>query len=254
MERLRSPLQGVTNIVRFNWHFYVLAAGFASALFVVSRYSSDTYRPFILLGLAGLIVTVLLSLLVSLYVYDLSGLYSLSWLDFIPAHRPLTLVNIHAGFDETSALLQAKFPLANLHVFDFYDPALHTEISIQRARKAYPPYPETQAILTTTVPLPEQSTDFVFLILAAHEIRSETERVRFFDELTRILRPTGQIIVVEHLRDGANFFAYNIGFLHFLSRKTWLRTFAQANLRVVQTFRLTPFINTFILQVDVASS
>ena len=60
-----------------------------------------------------------MSLLVSWYVYDLSNLYKLSWL--FPNNDNIKIVNIHAGFDETSVLLSAKFPNAELIVFDFYD-------------------------------------------------------------------------------------------------------------------------------------
>ena len=59
--------------------------------------------------------------------------------------------------------------------------------------------------------------------------------------------PKGQVIVTEHLRDTANFIAYNIGFLHFHSKETWLQTFRNAGFKVFQEIKITPFISTFIL-------
>ena len=91
------------------------------------------------------------------------------------------------------------------------------------------------------------SADKILLILAAHEIRNGNERIAFFKELNRIIKPTGQIYVTEHLRDTANFIAYNIGFFHFYSKKSWLDTFAKANLAISQEIKQTPFISTFIL-------
>ncbi|RYG41354.1 MAG: methyltransferase domain-containing protein, partial [Chitinophagaceae bacterium] len=116
------------------------------------------------------------------------------------------------------------------------------------ARKAYPLFPGTQKITTGHLPLESGSIDMAFLILAAHEIRKEQERIIFFRELHRALKPGGRIIVVEHLRDLPNFIAYTIGFLHFLSRGTWLKTFSGAGLRVDAQRKINPFINLFILE------
>ena len=54
----------------------------------------------------------------------------------------------------------------------------------------------------------------LFLLLAAHEIRNDEERVNFFKQLKNVLSPAGKIIVVEHQRDIYNFMAYN--FPYFL--------------------------------------
>jgi len=76
----------------------------------------------------------------------------------------------------------------------------------------------------------------------------------FFKEIKRILRPDGKIFVTEHLRDLPNFLAYSIGFFHFHSKKSWLRTFTDAELHVQKQIKQTPFITTFILQKYGASS
>jgi SAM-dependent methyltransferase len=245
MERIRKPFQGVGNIIRFNWHFYILSVSLMSILFAGSWFFRDR-SAFYLGWLSWLILAVsILSLLVSFYIYDLSELYSLSWLDDRNEDR---IVNIHAGFDETSSLLAKKFPSAELKVFDFYDPGKHTEISIARARKAVPAFPGTISTATTNLPLAEGSADAVYLILAAHEIRDRAERLLFFKELDRIVKPTGRIIVTEHLRDWPNFLAYNIGFFHFLPVAAWSETFRQAGLIICEQKKITPFITTYILQ------
>lgn len=247
MERIRTRFQGLVNIIRFNWHFYIIALAVLIALLVIAFYFPSPVQTstYVLCGL--LLISMVISLLVSWYVYDASGLYELRWLDEWISGNEKVIVNIHAGFDETSALLQQKFPQAKLSAFDFYDPRQHTEVSIRRARKAYPPYPGTQSITTAQLPLTDGSADTVFLILAAHEIRNEEERVLFFRELHRTLKPDGRIIVVEHLRDAANFLAYTIGFFHFHSRTAWLRTFSRSGLRIWKEKKINPFINLFIL-------
>lgn len=241
MERInRTPFQGIRNIVRFNWHFYV------SALLLVGMaylFRQHAWVQFIGWCIAG---STLLSLLVSWYIYDRSPLYTLQWLDEM--HVGQQLVNIHAGFDETSALLVQKYPATGLQVFDFYDPEQHTEVSIERARKVYAAYPGTRMISTTAIPLAADSVDTVFLFLAAHEIRDYQERVTFFKELHRCLKADGQMVVLEHLRDVPNGMAYTIGCLHFFSRAVWLQTFVQAQMTLKQEKKVTPFLSAFILQ------
>jgi SAM-dependent methyltransferase len=235
METMRKPFQGVWNIIRFNWHLYAMASGLILVMGVL-----HWYLPAVLL-----LVSMAITLTVSLYIYDLSGLYALAWVE---PGAATTVVNIHAGFDETSAELRRKFPGVKLRVFDFYDPVKHTEVSVKRARRAYPPFPGTKRIVTNAIPLEEGSADRVFVIFAAHEIRNDEERASFFKQLNRIMSPTGCIQVTEHLRDLPNFLAYNIGAFHFLSRKSWLSTYAAAGFRIRSEKKINPFITTFILE------
>lgn len=251
-EMTRKPLQGVLNIVRFNWHFFVIAA----ALFLVLILSASLlpYFAWWLSGFAILIfLSVVTSLCVSYYIYDFSDFYSFEWLK-LRIGDGQTLVNINAGFDETSTILVAKYPEANLRIMDFYDPVKHTEVSIQRARKAYPPFHATEKIETKHLPLAENSIDFIFLIFAAHEIRENQERIDFFVQLRNSLKPNGKIVVVEHLRDAVNFLAYNFGFFHFLSLRTWRKNFITANLKEESHSNFTPFVKIVILNKHGASS
>jgi hypothetical protein len=248
MERIsRKPFQGITNIIRFNWHYYVIAFVVIVSLFFVKKYLHQSLNIAATILLALTILSIIVSLAVSWYIYDHSGLYSLNWLDNIKIAANKQLVNINAGFDETSALLKEKYPGSTLTVFDFYDPAKHTEISIERARKAYPAFPGTKTISTTNIPLKNNSADCIFLILSAHEIRNDAERIEFFKQLGNSLFRDGRIIVAEHQRDIYNFIAYNFGFFHFFSEKTWKQTFANANLTEESTFKITPFISVFVL-------
>jgi ubiquinone/menaquinone biosynthesis C-methylase UbiE len=245
MAQIRKPYQGVWNIVRFNWHFYVVVQVLL-LLFIILNNELPKYAFVFNIAMALLILTMLISLLVSFYVYDISKLYSFNWIK--QNAKPLVIVNINAGFDETSELLKQKFINSTRHVFDFYDEKKHTEISIKRARKAYPLYPNTISISTDKISLENDSADIVFLIFAAHEIRNDKERELFFTEINRILKPDGELIVVEHLRDVPNFIAYNIGSLHFLPYSKWLATFSNSNFNITQKIKHTPFITSFTLK------
>ena len=248
MANLRTPFQGVWNIIRFNWHFYIMAI---IAVFFIFWVTNKVNKPFkFYLKLIGFLIllSTSISLLVSFYVYDLSKLYEFKWLDEMLGNKASKIVNINAGFDETSVLLESKFKHAELVVLDFYDPSKHTEISIKRARKAYPPFPNTLEVATSNLIVKDGVADWVFAILTAHEIRNPKERIIFCKELRRILKSDGNIVIVEHLRDIQNFLAFNIGFFHFFSRKTWLKTFKNADLHVEKLISITPFIKLFILK------
>ena len=135
MEKVRKPFQGVLNIVRFNWHFYVIAIIVILGCNFLTIFLAKPYSTFIDMGSFLVAFLMLTSLFVSYYVYDLSGIYSLKWIN--KNNNETLIVNINAGFDETSCLLQDQFKNTKLIVFDFYNPEKHTEISIKRARKAY---------------------------------------------------------------------------------------------------------------------
>ena len=241
MEVKRKPFQGIFNIVRFNWHFYVL-----SVIVIAGAYYAGFHSLAALAFAAGI-----MSLLVSWYIYDLLGLYRLNWVNSTNStnstNEEEVIVNIHAGFDEASILLSEKFKHARLRMIDFYNPQHHTEISIKRARKAYPVHAATISADTGNLPLADASADKIFVIFSAHEIRNEKERTAFLRELGRVIRPGGEIYITEHLRDVVNFIVYNIGFFHFYTRGSWLKLFRKANLKVMQEIKLTPFISTFII-------
>lgn len=242
MAIMRKPFQGVVNIIYFNWHFYLLTVlVLILSLLIINFFPTQNSKlVFIIILLTFL--PLLISLLVSFYVYDLSHLYQLSWMEGLNGKK---ILNINAGFDETSHIIKQKYPLTELTVCDFYDPNAHTEVSIKRARKCYPPGPETIQVSTSLLPFPNNTFAMSFAILSAHEIRNNKERVQFFLELSRVTG--GQIFVTEHLRNMNNFLAYTIGFFHFHSRKTWINAFNNANLKVVKEIKSTPFVTTFVL-------
>lgn len=256
MERpLRQPFQGISNIVRFNWHYYVIAG----VLFIFSIYliNAGVIVPIawlyayvamlIWLFLALVVLGTFISLAVSYYIYDYSDLYHLKWLNNLNIQPDSILANINAGFDETSAIISDKYPANKLWVFDFYNPEKHTEVSIERARKAYPSFPGTQIISTTNIPIADGTADYVFLIMAAHEIRDNAERIQFFKLLNKKLASNGRVVVVEHQRDLANFLAFNFGFFHFYSPANWENTFHKSGFKIESKTKHTPFILIYTL-------
>lgn len=249
MGEMRKSFQGVSNIVRFNWPWFAGAAvGLVVAVVIAPQFGTPLHFV-IWLAAAGALGAMAVSLAVSYYVYDSSGLYELSWIDDLSIDRrnDAVVVNISAGFDETAPILRQKLPNAALHVWDFYDADLHTEASIKRARLAFPPDPQMVQVSTSRLPAEDQSVDLVNLFMSAHEIRDSTEQREFFRELHRILKSDGTVCVIEHLRDLPNFLAYSLGFFHFHSRTSWITAFLAADFAVLEERKHSAFVSTFTL-------
>lgn len=246
MDKKRRKFQGVLNILSFNRHFYVLGLG-ALALVIASRFLFEWPDMIFWIIMIAFLYGLIMPLIVSAYVYDFSGYYDLHWLDDLNSEQAAvnTIVNINAGFDETSFLVADRFPRADLRVFDFYNAKRHTEPAIKRARKVSLVYPNTQQIASDRIPLKDNSIDIVFLLSADHEIRSHTEKVQFLKECHRVCKPGGRIIMVEHLRDFPNFLAFSVGFTHFFSCAVWKDAFLQAGFTSFHEKKFTPFMSVF---------
>jgi len=246
METKRTEFQGVLNILSFNRHYYLFGFIALASLFI-SRSLFELPDIVFWVVIAVFLYGLIMPLIVSAFVYDFSGYYKFEWLDNVlnSNQNPQLIVNINAGFDETSFIIKNRFPLAVLKVFDFYNPSQHTELAIKRARKVSLVYPDTQQISSGSIPLKENSVDIVFLLSAAHEIRSNDEKILFLKECYRICKPSGQLIMVEHLRDLPNFLAFSVGFTHFFSRSIWKKAFERAGFSSFRENKFTPFMSVF---------
>ena len=231
------------NIIRFNWPMYLSSLACIAVFGLAAWWVGPPCHWLFGAAAAGAFYFTASSLLVSLWVYDLSGFYRWGWL---PARSPSTLLNIHAGFDESSRALHQRYPDAALTILDFYDPQLHTEPSIARARAFLPPLPETRTCSSSQLPVGDASQDLIFVIFAAHEIRDHSERVAFFRELRRVCR--GEVVVVEHQRDFANLLAFGPGFTHFHSPREWASSWQEAGFSCVEERFFTPFVRIFTLR------
>lgn len=249
METKRRQFQGVLNILSFNRHFYVIGLTILLAIILSQLYFQ--WPQTLLWVIIGLFLYgILMPLIVSAYVYDFSGFYNFDWL------KPLQLedseeklmVNINAGFDETSYILKKKLPKLKIQVFDFYNAEQHTEPAIVRARKVSLTYPNTLQMKNYHIPIKPHTVDYVFLLSAAHEIRSFNEKVQFLKECHRICKPNGNVIMVEHLRDFPNFLAFSIGFTHFFSKSHWKKAFKSAGFKTFNETKFTKFMSVFNYQ------
>jgi SAM-dependent methyltransferase len=243
-------MRGVRQIVRLNWPFYASAAG----IVVVTEFGAaglrinSGARSALHLATALACGWMVGSLAASWIVYDWSRLSRWEWVRETLAFCPRTWLNVHSGLDESTPGVCRLLAPSTGRIFDIFDPVEMSEPSIARARRLCRPAVAAEPVDFHCLPAETSSIDAAFLLLSAHELRSERARTALFGELHRILSPDGRVIVAEHLRDLANFAAFGPGFLHFFSRRTWIRSFEQARFAIEREFSITPFIRVFVLR------
>jgi hypothetical protein len=240
-------LTGALKIARFNWPWYAAAAGgcVVAAGLMLGGVLQGGWR---VIGLAGLCAAAgwsLLSLLVSHYVYDRSPVARGAWLAGCASSGPRQVAVLHAGQDEASEITRRTLPGARLRSFDFYDAHASRSASLARARALA--HSRASATAADRLPMDDGALDLALVVFAAHEIRCDDDRAAFLRELARCLTGNGRVLVVEHLRDAWNLLAYGPGAFHFLSRSTWLRSFAAGGLHVLRETTCTPFVRVFEL-------
>lgn len=243
----RGQYDGVLQIVRYNWPFYVAAVvGGAGVVALVLLLRPPSLISLILIaGATAAVFWLAISVAVSHYVYDRSELYRWQWIRERVMEDPRHVVNIHAGLDETSVALQEIFPASEVTILDIYDDEDMPEPSIARARR------DTRGALASVsadfraLPLEPESAELVTLIFVAHELRRREAKEALFREIARILKPGGRLLIVEHLRDTWNFLAFGPGAFHFFPRSEWLAVSRATGLRLTTELKRTPFVTAF---------
>jgi len=238
---------GVRQIVWFNWPFYATAVSIVLAAPLVAWRAPLLPPSLVYWVIAPIAWWLAASLVASWLVYDRSSLMRGDWIPEMLSTPPREWIAIHAGFDEMSPMLRARFGGSHGRAFDIFNPADMTEGSIARAQRAAGAVDGAEHADWRHLPVPSSSLGAVFLLLSAHELRIPAARAALFEEIARVLVPSGTVVLAEHLRDGPNFLAFGPGFLHFHSRRTWTRSFAAAGFVVRSEIHITPFVRVFRL-------
>jgi SAM-dependent methyltransferase len=237
-------------IARYNWPQYV-AAGFVAGIAAAGwRRWQETlwFSRSALVACLWVTWWGFASLAASHWIYDLSALYRWDWLREMLPGGPGRWLNLHAGLDECSSALSLRFPDSRGTSADFFDADEMSEPSIHRARhQRANPIPALR-VRARQLPFADRTFDTVFLVFAAHEIRDATASEVFLREVARVVSPAGAVLLVEHLRDAANFAAFGPGYFHFFTRREWRRRAGVAGLQLTRERRITPFVKVMLMK------
>ncbi len=240
-------MNGARRIFAYNWPVFVGTWAVALAGIAWASLGHLPHPALIALGCTVALGWSAVSLVVSAYVYDRSELLGGAW---VVAHLPAQVdawASVHAGLD-AEIDLEAVMPGRCVAHLDIFDPRIMTAPSIARARRLTPLTHDVEACSPTALALATGACDAIVVAFTAHEIRDKKAREQFFAELSRTLRPGGRALLVEHVRDLANFLAFGPGYLHFLPRSEWLRLAKHAGFSVHHEACVTPWIMALTLE------
>jgi SAM-dependent methyltransferase len=238
---------GAKRIFLYNWPTYVGTWVGATLVAVLAARGSGFTRDAAILAAVVSVVWSLGSLVVSFYIYDRSVLAGGTWIPRLLSGGCETWATIHAGLDAEIDLAKVM-PGRCVARMDIFDDAFMTAPSIRRARLRTPASLPATACRPTALTLGDDACDAVVVAFTAHEIRNVAAREKFFDEVHRCLRLGGTMLLVEHVRDFANFIAFGPGHLHFLPRAEWLRLASRAGFAVKREERVTPWVMALELE------
>lgn len=232
--------KGAQQILQFNRRSYASAV-LVLALCALLWQDESLSRPLLLLvGLVTLYFS-LASLLVSHWIYDLSPIATWTWLPGWLGSPVKKWAMVQAGFDSTHGAFEKAVGEPPLFVLDLYGRPGAGGASVQAARLLFPPGP-----VITEFPAGPAQCQWIMAIFAVHEFHSSGGRENFFKDMAQALVPGGHLVVVEHLRDAANFVAFGPGFFHFYPAQEWRRCAEVAGLLKEKETSITPFVHAFL--------
>jgi hypothetical protein len=254
MSRPANNFQGLWQIVRFNPWFYGAALGMLAGGVYFQPWHWFSSVPLlhasVQFGFGLACWWTLASLAVSHWVYDRSDWPQGNWLRNLASHHhPKQVLNVHAGFDETTDRLKSWLPNADIETLSVFDPQRLTEKSIHRAAIYRPGAADEWKGSPESWASPQGTFDWVLFLLSAHEFRKHEERVNLLRRAREALcdEASSTVILAEHVRDLANFMAFGPGFLHFHSASSWQNAWLEAGLESVQSLHVTPFLRVWVL-------
>jgi len=254
MMSLTSKFSGVGEIVRYNWTQYLAGICIVALLAGLARAAESAgLAPWYVMPLAAgaalALWWLLSSLVASWWVYDLAGIRPYNWLRQMIKHQGGRWAYVHTGLDECGYKMRAAHGAGPGLILDTFDAATMTEASVRRARRVTADERRPDAKCRWDAwPNNDGQFDTIYFIFSAHELRRAIDRENLFKEAARSLAPSGQLVLVEHVRDWCNFLAYGPGFMHFWPEKEWDRLAVEAGLMVSHGGRKAGFVITRIYE------
>jgi SAM-dependent methyltransferase len=230
---------GTIKVIRFNWPKYLCALAIPAAAAIAST-ASTPWSVSGMLWVAGVpgLVWAVTSLVATWWVYDHRQVYERLTEGLAEIGE---WAAVHAGFDDSADALRASLGRPPAAVAEI---ALTPGPSLRRARRLSQRL--AAHVPVSGIPLAAASLDSIFLTFAAHEVRDLVGQRALFSDLRKALRPGGQLVITEHLRDLANFAVYGPGAMHFQPLATWQARAAEARLSIDSHTAITPFVHRIV--------
>ena len=237
-------------VLMFNRELLTVAVAAAISGAIVSRVSRYP-QVRVIAAVASAIASYFIatSSVATWWVFQWSGLTRYEWLTRLLDGAPRTWLNVTTGFDDTTSVLAKLWPDSEHVAIDVFDSSAVHDRALKRARSSSPPK-EIAVPPRVTWPIAEGSMQAALLLMAAHEMRGQSDRFHLAAELARVVSPGGHVIIVEHTRDIANALAFGPGVFHFETLDTWRKFGSRASLSLVAEESRTPFVRVLKFERD----
>ena len=249
----RGPFHGAWRVVRYNSHWYALALIVCAASIVLAVTTSSPLAR--TLGVAVGVISawwLMASILASYWIYDRARLNDWTWLlEHIAEPRSGNRwLSLDVGSDLGAGALKDMLPGEVGTARTLALPSGGQTRSLSKAQADAPMVRPSRG----RSDLDGQRFNRVFLLQAAHELRSREDRERLFEEIAEHVAPEGEVVVVEHGLDIPNLLVWGPGAFHHYPVREWIRLAEQAGLRLHHTGRHTPFVRVLVFSASSGST
>jgi SAM-dependent methyltransferase len=228
---------GVGRVICFNWPKYVGALITLTVLGIAQTLANGLLRLGLVVLLLGLTYGIFASLVATWWAYDYRACEV--YQAIATGHRAGgSWLLVHAGLDESYGRLTEQIgePAAIVDV----GPPGTTSRSLKRAHALVG---RTGVPISKVSDFKSASIDTVVVLFGIHELRDPQQAVALLTEMRRITRPSGSILIIEHLRDVPNFSVYGPAILHFGSASQWKKAILSSSLRLRSLHRVAGLIS-----------
>lgn len=233
-----TQYSGTISTLLYNWPIFAGLLIFGVAGLLSGSLLSGLGSWLLLLAGAGSLSMALNILVAAFIAYDYGRRREYDRLADL-GHLPQAnvVIDITAGKLRGTRGLLSRYGAGHYMVLDIYDPKKMADNALRRARSMDPPLETDRRIYKreadlAALPIPPNWADVVYCSFSLHEIQGADDRQQVFNQIARILKPRGRLLLAEHGRDWLNFLAFGPGFLSFLAPATWERHMTQAGLEI----------------------
>lgn len=230
--------------VRSQWPIYLFGYGGGILLLFAAIVVSLTqgWYSFVILALVGLLVLAYL-LGVSLWSYHAlhdnhsirDTLYEMGELD-----PTMTIVDVNLGLREFPVALSRRMTTGKVIVLDVYNPLLAPNRALARAhdagdRPVSDPRLSWRDGSINLLPLPDNSIQAITLVQVASELWQEGDRLRLLQEVNRVLRPGGRLLLAERVQTPVNLLVSGLTGLRLPPAAYWLDLVERSDFKIRRT-------------------
>ena len=136
-----------------------------------------------------------------------------------------SILDLHFGTWRVSRQALELLPEASVHSVGIHDAEGESEAAVRDVwkfeRPPHHPRVSCEHGRPDSLPLSDNAVDVVIMGFGIHEVHAGPERTTLMDEIKRVLRPHGKVLLVERGWSPLLLFVFGPLFLHFTPAKEW---------------------------------